>query len=411
MEKTIMQRLREKTFSRRLSGISAIVLCLMILFATSPRQTVSAQSEPGIFINPTSLELKINDTFTVSFSLSNFPNLHTYQVVFEYNGSVLNLTDVTYPDDSVFSGFSSFPVPPISKELLGGLNVTMVGDTLLGLGTSVDVSADTNATLFRANFTVVGEGQTQIGLVTAASGNADYTFLLDPDAAAAGGLPETTEFVTNVCVIVVGGGPVPPIAFFRVSIPPIDNRTHLIIYQNTGGAISYAYVFKGIPAYFNASGSYAPVGNITAYIWDFGDGNITAFSYDPNLDIIPHLGNLTGKSVTVINATPTMGTYVSHVYTTVTIFTMNLTVVGGATSDTPAAFSPAVNIKILVGVAMEYENFNWLIYTFFGIIVAVIVILAARSVVRRIRIRRGLRKREMLTASPSGGPPTGTQTT
>jgi hypothetical protein len=422
-----MPRLKDTTLSTKLGGVCALILCLIILSTVSARaQLASASSTPDIYVSPTSLNLKINDTFTVTVSLSNFPDLYAYQAVLVYNGTVLNMTKFTFPSNNVFAGYTYFSLPPpYSVEAAGDpishLNFTIAGATLLGSG-SVAVPSSKNATLFQMNFQVVGAGQTSIQVATidspvytiasAAGSRTMYTKLLTPSAAT-GNSPPTTGFVSNVCSVVSGAYGVPPIALLTTYVQPVDNKTHLVLTQRAPpGVTDTVRAYKSLPIYFNASSSYPLVGNITAYIWSFGDGNITVVTYDPNLNLTAFVGSPSalanaGITLTVVNATAPSDTYISHVYEIVGVELMNLTVVGEAPDEPPTASLPATR-AILVGLALEYYSWNWLVYTVFGIIVAAAVIYGARSAMRSVRRRRRLRSQKTFTAGPSAPAQTGT---
>jgi hypothetical protein len=433
-KETNMPRLEHATFSRRLGGVCAVILCLIILFTVSAHtQLASASSPPDVYLSPSSLNLKINDTFTLTVSLSNFPDLYAYQGVLVYNGSVLNVTSFTFPANNVFSGYTYFSLPPpLNIEAAGavggpfnGLNFTLAGATLMGSGVSVAVPSSKNATLFQMNFKVVGNGQTSIQVATkndpvytiasAAGSRTMYTKLLDPSAAS-GDTSPITDFVSTVCSVASGAYGIPPIAALTTYVPPVNNKTYLILNQPPKpGVTNTVTAYKNLPVYFNASGSYPVVGNITAYIWNFGDGNITVVNYDPRLNLTVFVGNasaleLENETLTVVNATAPADTFISHAYATVGIKLMSLTVVGEA-GDTPPTASLPVSRTMLVGLTLEYYSWTWLEYTVFGIIVAVIVVYAARSVVRSVRRRRRLKSQKMLTAGPSAPGRTGARTT
>jgi hypothetical protein len=114
----------------------------------------------------------------------------------------------------------------------------------------------------------------------------------------------------------------------------------------------------------------------------------------------------------VVNATGPDSAYITHVYAHVDTYTVVLTVVG---SGIPDSNLPALNGTYIataeVGLVLPLYNWNPFIYTVVGLIAAAIVFFAARSVVRRVRTRRKLRKQKMLTAGPAGQPTTGAQTT
>lgn len=386
-----MQTRKDTTGSRRRLGeISAIILCAMILSALSVRvPTVSAASKPQIIISPSFAALNIGQTFTMTVNLTDFPNLFVFQVVFKYNGTVLNMTSLTYPSNFVFSGQTSITVePPYDTQAKGDtvdhLNYTVAGASLIGAG-SVSVS---NGVLCEANFTVVGVGESTIGIATVnrpAYSNKDtfYTFFQDPDQ-----IVEYTDFVTKGCTILSGVSNAAPIAAFTVIHSTADSKTNLVLSQNPpSGVANYAVSYEDMPTGFNASESYSPVGHISKYIWNFGDGNTT-----------------------VVNATSPADSFITHVYHTIGMFTVNLTVVNNGSINSPPLESLPATYVILVDLELPYYDWTWFIYTVAALIVAAIAIAAGRSAVRRAR-RRELKRQKMLTTVPSGRPPTGFQTT
>jgi len=146
--------------------VSAVIFCAIILSGLSVRMPmVSAASTPQILISPSSADLSLGQTFTMTINLTDFPNLFLYQVVFKYNGAVLNLTNLWFPDDNVFSGqnpISLWSNATYAGDTIDHLNYTVAGSTLLS-DVSVSVS---NGVLCKANFTVVGVGQTTIEIAT-----------------------------------------------------------------------------------------------------------------------------------------------------------------------------------------------------------------------------------------------------
>jgi hypothetical protein len=139
----------------------------------------------------------------MTVNLTNFSNLFLYQVVFEYNGTVLNLTNLWFPADYVFSGQTAMPLWSNNTEAAGDivdhLNYTVAGSSLVGTE-SMSVS---NGVLCEANFTALGVGQATIEISTEsnpAHGQSQgtwYTFCEDP----AGN--EYDTFVTNTSTVTV----------------------------------------------------------------------------------------------------------------------------------------------------------------------------------------------------------------
>jgi hypothetical protein len=180
------------------------VICAMILLSMSIRMpTVSADSSSQILLSPTSATLAVGETFTMTVNLTNFPNLDLYQVVFKYNGTVLNLTNVWFPTNYVFSGQNAQSAwssdTGVAGDVVDHLNYTVAGSSLIGTG-NVSVS---NGLLCEANFTAIAMGQSTIEIATkdapahGPSGGNWYTFCEDPTAT------EYDTFVTNTSTIAV----------------------------------------------------------------------------------------------------------------------------------------------------------------------------------------------------------------
>ena len=364
-------------------------MCTMILLGLSMYMAkVKAQTASQIIMSPLSLpEQTIGQTFTLTVNLTNFPDLACYQVVLIYNGSVLNMTGVTFPSDYVFSSETLVQTlyPPTETEAAGdaktGLNWTMAGATLIGAG-SVAVS---NGILLEENFTVIGTGDTTITLGTydapiyVRAGplfTTFYSLVLDVN------FNEYHDFVTQGLTILCGVANAPPVPYFTISAtpPPGGNRTNLLLYANPpqnveGGLICW----EGEPVVFNASLSYAPTGNITAYAWAFGDSNVTF----------------------VVNATSPDAWLITHVYTTVGAIYANLTVFSSQPGNSSKLNSQTYTQLMLIGWAIPYYNWTPFLDTIFVLIVLAIVLAAANSTVKRVRRRRRLRQAR-LAIKPTG---------
>jgi hypothetical protein len=238
------------------------------------------------------------------------------------------------------------------------------------------------------NFHVIGTGQTNVLIATKKSAitlttlTFFYSKLLDPN------FVEMTEFQTRGCAVLSGVFNAPPVAFFTVTAPKVDNQTFLLLFQNPPPwSSSYSIAWQGLPTIFNATASYAPTGSIIAYIWTFGDGNVT-----------------------VVNATSPADAVITHVFNTIGYNQMSLTVVSSGSNGSASMESAPEDTLILVDLALEYYNWGWLIYTFFAIIVAFVAISVVRSVVRRIRRRRAMLTQKTSLTRPAGLPQTRAKT-
>jgi parallel beta-helix repeat protein len=164
--------------------------------------------------------MNVGETFTVALNVTDLADLYTYQIVFKYNQTMLNMTNLTFPSDNVFAGQSVIdssltPISQTPSSLIDQhdkLGVAVAGQTLLG-AVGVDVS---NGLLFQVNFTAAAAGATTIQICTTNNpaylpppGSAVwYTFAMNSTEAFYGGAEgETDNFdLTNATVMVVVGG-------------------------------------------------------------------------------------------------------------------------------------------------------------------------------------------------------------
>jgi hypothetical protein len=367
-------------------------MCTMMLLGLIMRAPmVTAQPTYQILLTPTSLPPQAKgDTFTLTVNLTNFARLAGYQVVIKYNGTILNMTGAAFPSDYVFSNYTlvqTLLAPPTVTDLgdaKDGLNWTMIGATLISAGAYVPVS---NGILCELNFTVIGIGATQVILVTAGNPvyfpeggmfGTYYTYLLD-DA-----YNEYNAFNSIELPIVTIGttvGPPDPIFTVIATPPPGGNKTNYLLYAFTPptGAVDPQICWEGEPTLFNASATIIPTGNITAYIWSFGDGNTT-----------------------VVNATVPNAWLITHVYAGAGALTARLTVVciqGGNQSNLNSAFAVKT---MLVGIYLPLYDWTPFLTVVATLIVLAIVVGVVRSAVRHERRRRKMKMQARLTAKPAG---------
>jgi len=386
---TRMQRLKDAGRSKgrlreRACAIAVAILCVMILFGLNVHlPPVSAQPLPEILLSPSVANISINETFTMTVNLTDFSyQLFSYQVVFKYNQTVLNMTGVTFPANNVFAGQTVVVLPtPTGVDSVDGLAFVMPGQSLEGL-TAVTV---TNNLLFTVNFTAIGTGDATITACTidnpahtlmGSITEDEYTIVMDSN------LNEYTEFTPTYTTVISGVANAAPIAFFTISsAQPTGGSKELLLYGNAPiGASHYLECWIGLPVYFNASGSIAPTGNITEYVWNFGDGNTT----------VVHATGAPSDSL------------MTHVYAGVGPFYINLTVVSMGTAGSHSIASLPFTYAVVVGLALPYFDWTPFLYTVAGLVVAVIVISIARSVVQRVRRREKLKSQKPFTPAIQG---------
>jgi parallel beta-helix repeat protein len=137
---------------------SALTGNVMRAKADSPSSTMAVDPQFNV--------VSIGSSVTISVNVTNFIGLSAWQVALKYNATVLNLTGLWIPDDTIFANFTtSSPEPAFGTDVVDGLDYVLCGSDLLGQ-VSVNVSA---GVLFSANFTGLGTGVTPIEIATAAN--------------------------------------------------------------------------------------------------------------------------------------------------------------------------------------------------------------------------------------------------
>jgi len=333
-----------------LISIFAVTLILNMPSASKGQQVSNMQ----LLVSPERVEVSVNETFIITVNLTNVDDLYSWQVVLNFNGSVLNCTDVWIPEDNVFAGHIIQTGDwLVDVDYITGLNFLMFAASLQGID-SVDVD---NGILFKANFTAIGSGSTQLTFATKdnpakrSQFYSFYSYIMNFN------LEKLFSFSCNFGVVMVGaGGKLPPVAAFTVSIPELDLSNYIVLkgYAPVGKNIPYIYAYKGIPVTFNASSSYDPDGNVTLYIWDFGDGNITE----------------------------TTSPVVVHVYNKIGRRTVELKVV-----DNDNIESQPCHYVVVVGLILERFDWSPYLYGLGTVIVAGVVIQSVRAFLRRRRAR------------------------
>jgi hypothetical protein len=136
-----------------------------------------------ISVCPSSLLIPLGGNATVALAATNVTNLFAWQVVIEYNASLINCSAAWVAENNVFQGQTYVTVGPITGVAMDRLNYTVTGATLIA-GETVNVSS---GTLFEANFTGMQSGEAVIRIGTIANPVWEnptsrwYSFLADPD--------------------------------------------------------------------------------------------------------------------------------------------------------------------------------------------------------------------------------------
>jgi hypothetical protein len=92
---------------KTISGIMLLLLLGMIISLVPVYAT-----ETKISVVPTCVTASPGETFTVNITVNNVSNLHAWQIVIEYNNTVLNFTDAWLPEDNVFKDKNHLTLEP-----------------------------------------------------------------------------------------------------------------------------------------------------------------------------------------------------------------------------------------------------------------------------------------------------------
>lgn len=334
-----------------------ISICVAALtLGASPNLYAQQAAGSQILISPERVDVPLGESFTITVNLTNAEKLYTWQVVLKYNGTVVNCTGAWIPTDNVFSRHLTAEGELTVRQDVDGLNFIIYACSLIGED-SVNVA---NGILFKANFTATNAGITTITPATKEKParisqlTTFYSYWLDSDF-----LDEHPLSSEKPCIVTVEGaaGNLPPSAIFIVQVPEIDTSNYLVLRGYTPVGVHYAFAYKDVPVIFNASGSKDFDGNITLYVWDFGDGNVTKTN-DP---IIVHVYHSTGRQNVV------------------------LTVIDNGNPPLNSTYSMVVVVGLLL------KRFDWspFLYGLAGVFLIGIAIYAIRKVRFKGRAKRG----------------------
>lgn len=361
---------------RDLHKLRVISICLMFsLLLNFGILRTTAVSNSEFLLTPDYVQVPRGQSFVVTVNLTNFQNLFAWSVSLKYNASVVNIVSVHIPpDDNIFSGHGYTPLLPqpdyyTTADTQDSLNYTIVAASLSGN----DKVTVTNGILFSVNFTVVGEGYTTIVLATRSNPVHVTRLLLSYTECIDENLVSFVNFQMGSCTVVAGESKfnAPPLAYFTAIPPVVDNVTNLVINQNPPSGISnYVHSYKDFPTVFNASQSYDPDGNITEYIWSFGDGSNETLSA-PN------------------------GSFVIHTYGTVGLFKVTLTVVdnGNLAENLSSTESSPYSTFVLSGLVLPYYNWLPFIYAVTALVAVGVAYYIFKETRRYVRTRREMRSR------------------
>ncbi|MEM2738734.1 MAG: PKD domain-containing protein [Candidatus Bathyarchaeia archaeon] len=296
-------------------------------------------------------------------SVSNAIGIDMWQVAIEYNHTVANLTGWSLPEGHIFSGKTFIsPEPDIADSASGNKYFLWGAQLMTG---KVDVP-DTGI-LCMLNFTVVGEGYTRLRLGSEEQPILTPSSKLDPTSGKyvpsfyckleTTARDPNTGFPIKVSIplevkssdLFVGEAKVPPVAYFEMQTVPFNKEGLYLIPSD-------AEFFVNRPIIFNASKSFDLDGEIVAYQWDFGDGNVTI----SNSSIVYHVYNKASRSITI---------------------TLQVIDDDGLVSEPYAR-------TIKVGMALTLINFGFYLEIFAMIIVILLVLLVVRRIIKRVSTKR-----------------------
>lgn len=385
-----------------------LAVALVSLAVQAPRGLAAFNAR--ITFSPEFAKLPIGGTFTLTVNLTNFANLYLWQVGFKYNATVLNLTSIWVPADNVFAGHTSIPVP-LSPEFIliqgagdsnDGLNWTLYGNTLLGS----DQVAVTNGILLKANFTVLNQGETSIRLATTSAAiyrnhkAAYWSSLADSD------FNYYDEFILPAaCAILSGVANAAPTATFTIAPPSPDLLAgRYVLPGNPPGDVVWVPGYENLPIVFNASESMDPDGYITQYIWDFADGNITTVNVNYNATGNATIDIPAGRQAALAAAV------ITHVYNMTYPYAVTLIVVDNGNPDPdfyapPTSSAKSTPVYSVIGLLLDYFDWNPLFYGVAAIIAVLIVYYAMRRILVFTRERRTRAQAKVTVRSQNEPPP------
>ena len=257
---------------RKLSKISILLLLLLSIITGAVRFAPIAYAYPGtnFYVDPPIVEkytdtTLVGDTFNVTLNIGNVTNLFGLEYKLYWNKSVLNFVSVkdTLPWPSTFVAMN---------ETTNNYNATHGRFWF-------SVTALPPSTPFTGNFTLREITFNITSAPPPGSGNFLYTLIDIQDEIL--GDPSAQEIPHDTYD-----------GEFYYANPTLEPPVASFTY-------SPSLIKVNVTVTFNASASYDPDGNITQYIWDFGDSNMTTVA----TPIITHVYNMTGNYTVSLNVT------------------------------------------------------------------------------------------------------------
>lgn len=301
----------------------AIIMLMLLVSMTYALKITYSETKPRFSVidadtGYNAVSGRLGDTFVLNVTLSDADNVYGWQVIFVYNSTVLNCTDVWIPSDNIFAGSTTVSPPAEINNTYGffSYGCSLVGDIR---GISV-----VHGILFQVEFQVIERGYSILRVATlenpaeipgAYPGTTDHSFLMANDPSWL-----YLQYIEDV---------IADDATFAIEVPSPPYATFV--------ASAYtAYVNEEIV--FNASGSSDPDGEIVSYQWDFGDGT-------------------TGN-----------GSVVTHSYSAIGTFSVTLTVIDNDGLNNTKTTSISI---------IERPGPDIMPYVYGGIIVIIVIVVIA----------------------------------
>lgn len=136
-------------------------MMLVLLFGMGISFIPAYATETKVSVVPTYVMASPGETFTVNITVSDVTDLYAWQVVIEYNNTVLNCTAAWLPEDNIFQGKTIITVEPSIHDFETYAFVVYGAGLLTE---TVDVSGV--GILCSLNFTVLEVGQTTLRIAT-----------------------------------------------------------------------------------------------------------------------------------------------------------------------------------------------------------------------------------------------------
>lgn len=301
-----------------------------------------AEPDSAIDIDPEFSIVPLGENITVTVTTSNVADLFGWQVALKYNGTIAYCLGVWIPEDSIFSDQTKYfqPTALLNEPTEDGFKYILTG--VASLSGPVDISSET---LFKANFTILDPGQTNLVIATKESpivfgktpADKHYSTLLDSEIS-------EIPFTETGSTLIGGESNVRPVAYYSAISDDVDNVTKLVIKGNVPvGVKKYIQGFVDVPLTFNASRSTdLGGGRITNYEWNLGNGEI------------------------ITSETPIL----EYVYSKTGVYIVQLTVWD---DGDPSLSSEPVSQTLIVGLTLQYFDWSPIIYTLIALFVVVLV--------------------------------------